>query len=84
MSEYLYITPSEIKITIWSSDPKNNHMNWLNEQAKGIQITHIPTGIVVSEDSERSQHKNRHLAMVELNRLLEERVRGGCDSEEHF
>jgi protein subunit release factor A len=84
MSDYPYIKSAEVKIDIWCSEPKDNPMNWLNAQAKGVVLTHIPTGISVKVETERSQYKNRHLAMVELNRMLEERAAVGCDSEEHF
>lgn len=38
-----------------------------------VRITHIPTGIVVSENSEKSGWKNRQKALAELRRRLEEK-----------
>ena len=38
----------------------------------GVKITHKPTGIVVTEDSERSQHRNREVALQKLEKLVAE------------
>jgi peptide chain release factor 2 len=39
---------------------------------RGIKITHIPTGIVTTCETARSQHINRVLAMEELRIKLDE------------
>jgi len=81
--EEIVIPPNEFQVDTFRSGGKGGQN--VNKVETAVRITHLPTGLVVASQTQRSQHQNRATAMrLLLSRIYAQRVDAAKADMERF
>ncbi len=64
------INPSDLSVSRYDAD--RHAGGWTLNRKFGITVTHKPSGLSASSESDRSEHRNRAMAMEALQKLVDE------------
>jgi peptide chain release factor 2 len=82
-TQEISIPPNEFQVDTFRSGGKGGQN--VNKVETAVRITHIPTGLVVASQTQRSQHQNRATAMkLLLSRIFAQRIDAQKQEMERF